>query len=117
MMPNMDPRMLKRMMDSMGIKNTSIDAVRVVIECADKDIVIEKPDVSIIEAQGTKTFQISNGEISEKDKSKIEITDDDITLVKEQTGVTDKEKIIAAIESAKGDIAQAILSLKENTEK
>ena len=112
MMPNMDPKMLKRMMDSMGIKNTPVDAIRVIVECQDKDIIIESPDVSIIEAQGSKTFQISGGKISEKDKSSVEVSEEDITFVMEQTGVTDREKIIAAIADSKGDIASAIMKLK-----
>ena len=112
-MPNMDPRTLKRMMDSMGIKNTPIDALRVIVECNDKDIIIENPDVSIIEAQGQKTFQISGGSISEKDKIKIEINEEDINFISEQTGIKDIDKIKEVIEETNGDIAKAILKLKE----
>ncbi len=115
-MPNMDPRMLKRMMDSMGIKNIPVDAVRVIVECNDKDIIIDGPEVSIIEAQGSKTFQVSGGIISEKDKSKPEINNEDIKLVMEQTGVNDEEKARAALESSNGDMAQAILKLKNENE-
>ncbi|MEM0200835.1 MAG: nascent polypeptide-associated complex protein [Candidatus Micrarchaeaceae archaeon] len=115
MMPNMDPRMLKRMMDSMGIKNTNINVIRVILECPDKDIIIEGPDVSIIEAQGTKTYQITSGKISEKDKSKLEISEDDIHFVGEQTGVSDTDEIKKAIENSNGDIAQAILLLKNES--
>ncbi len=117
MMPNMDPRMLKRMMDSMGIKNTEIDTIRVILECPDKDIIIEGPNVSIIEAQGTKTYQITGGDISEKDKSKVEINEDDIKFLEEQTGVLNKDKIKKAIEDSNGDMAQAILLLKNDENK
>ncbi len=113
MMPNMDPRMLKRMMDSMGIKNTPVDATRVIIECNDKNIIIEGPEVSIIEAQGTKTFQISGGEISEKDNSKLEISEEDVEFVMAQSGVKDKDEVLSSIEESNGDIAAAILKLKE----
>ena len=41
MIPNIDPRQLKKVMDRMGIKSESIDASRVVIETADKDIIKE----------------------------------------------------------------------------
>ena len=38
--------------------------------------------------------------------------EEDISLVMEQTGVTDREKVIAAINESKGDIASAIMKLK-----
>lgn len=112
MMPNMDPRAIKRMMDSMGIKNTEIQARRVIIEGDDKDVVIDSPTVTVIEMQGTKTFQIA-GKVSEKAKEveKIDVSEDDIKLVKEKTGVEDVEKIRNAIEESEGDIAEAIMRL------
>ncbi len=111
MMPNVDPRTLKNMMAKMGIKSSEIEAVRVVIECNDKDIVIDSPQIMQIEAQGSVSFQIS-GNIQEKPKSvKMEVTDEDIQMVMEKTGVTDREKVKKALEDANGDIAQAIVSL------
>lgn len=113
MMPNMDPRALKRMMDSMGMKTTEIDADRVVIEGKDKNIIISQPKVTMVEMQGNKTFQIL-GEISETAKEfKVEISEDDIKMVREQTGIDDEEEIRKALESTKGDIAEAILLLKQ----
>ncbi len=41
MMPNMDPRSLKRMMDSMGMKTTEIPALRVIIEGKERSFIIE----------------------------------------------------------------------------
>ena len=112
MIPNLDPRALKKMMDSMGMKNTEIDAARVVIEGREKNIIIEQPAVTMIEMQGVKTFQIT-GSIKEEEKQvSVEISEDDIELVREQTGIDDNDKIRNALEKSGGDIASAILSLK-----
>ncbi len=112
MMPNMDPRALKRMMESMGMKSTEIDAERVVIEGKEKNIVIENPNVTLIEVQGTRSFQIG-GSISEVEKiqEKAEITEDDIKMVKERTGASE-DAARKALEETNGDIAEAILKLK-----
>jgi nascent polypeptide-associated complex subunit alpha len=113
MMPNIDPRQLKRIMDSMGIKSNDMDALRVVIECADKDIIIEEPHVTAIEAQGSVSFQIS-GKVKEIGKAKAEINEDDVKMVAEQSGVGDISAARAALEECNGDIAEAILKLKNN---
>ena len=115
MMPGMDPRALKSMMAQMGIKTSEIDAVRVVIECEDKNIVINSPSVTKIDARGAESFQIT-GEISEQQKiTHVEITDDDIKIVSDQTGIADTEKIKEALSASNGDIAAAILALKEES--
>ena len=67
MMPNIDPRTMKSMMSKMGIKSEEIEASRVVIETPEKSIVIESPQITRIEMQGTTSFQIS-GSITEIDK-------------------------------------------------
>jgi nascent polypeptide-associated complex subunit alpha len=114
MMPNVDPRQLKRMMDSMGIKSSEIDAQRVVIEGKDKDIIIENPQVTQIDAQGSRSFQVQ-GEVKEVDKVKMEISDDDVKLVMEKAGISDPEKARFALEESNGDIAGALINLKESS--
>ena len=111
MFPNMDPRALKGMLDKLGIKSTQIDSTRVVIHCSDKDIVIDEPEVTLIEGQGMRSFQIT-GKVSETDKTVTEISDDDVKLVQEQTGIDDEGKVREALEETKGNIAEAILRLK-----
>ena len=114
MMPNIDPRQLQRMMDSMGIKSTEIEAERVVIHGKDRDIVIDNPQVTAIDAQGNRSFQIS-GSVHEEDKTAVEISDDDVKMVSEKSGVDDVERVRAALEECGGDIAEAILKLKEDS--
>lgn len=114
MMPGMDPRAMKNLMAKMGIKSSEISAERVVIETSDRNIIIENPQVTKIEAQGTVNFQIS-GDISESAKiSEVNITQEDIDMVAEKTGITDTELIKNKLIEDNGDIAKAILDLTEN---
>lgn len=111
-MPNIDPRMLKNMMAKMGIKSTEIDAVSVVIHCADRDIVVDGPQVTQIEMNGSVSFQVA-GNATERAKQPdqpIEISDEDVKLVVEKTGASE-EAARKAIGDAKGDIAAAIMDL------
>lgn len=117
MMPNIDPRTLKSMMAKMGMKSTDINANAVTIECPDKLILVSNPQVMKIEAQGIVTFQIS-GQVSEKEKQiqPVEISEEDIKLVMEKSGVDDADKAKKALEKNNGDIAQAILELANNSQ-
>lgn len=115
MMPNIDPRTMRNMMAKMGIKSTEIPASKVLIDSGDKTIVISNPQVTRIEAQGTISFQISGDVTEQEAKVKLEISQDDIDMVASSSGVTDKEKVMAALEAEDGDIARAILRLKKES--
>jgi nascent polypeptide-associated complex subunit alpha len=111
MMPNMDPRTMKNLMTKMGIKSSEIDATRVIIEGNDMNIIIENPQVTKIEAQGSVSFQIT-GDITQAEKiTEVNVTDEDIDMVAEKTGITDKELIRNKLIEENGDIAQTILDL------
>jgi len=101
-----DMKNMAKMMSKMGISQEEIDAIRVIIECADKNIVIENPQVVKIKMQGQESWQIT-GEEKQEEKG---ISIDDIKTVMEKTG-TDEEKSRKALEESKGDLAEAILSL------
>ncbi len=110
MLPNLDPKALKGVMDRLGIRSESIESTKVVISCQDKDIVIEEPQVVLIEGQGVRSFQIS-GDIKEIEKAKPEISGEDVEFVREQTGA-DEAAARKALEETNGDNAAAILKLK-----
>ena len=113
MMPNMDPRALKSLMSKMGIKSSEVNADSVTIACSDRDILIHNPQVTRIEAQGMVSFQIS-GDVEEKEKSvNVEITDEDIRMVMEKAGIDDRDKAEQALKDTNGDIAEAIMRIKE----
>lgn len=110
----MNPKQMQVMLKRMGIKVEEIEAERVVIECADKNIIIEKPQVMLTKLPNQEMFQIM-GEVTEEEKEEgevqIDITDEDIDMVAEQAGVS-REKAEEALEETRGDIAEAIMKLK-----
>jgi nascent polypeptide-associated complex subunit alpha len=110
MIPGLDPKKMQAVMRQMGMSQTEIDAKRVIIECENKNIIIENPSVMKIKMQGQENFQIS-GDINEIDKSESEDTsEEDIKTIIEKTSCTE-EQAKKALETSNGDLAEAILSL------
>jgi len=104
MFPGMNPSMMKKAMKQMGIKQEDIDADEVIIKGSEKNIVIKNAQVTKINMQGHETFQIT-GDITE------ESNEEDIKTIIDQTGCS-KEEAEKALEE-KGDLADAIMSLKQ----
>ena len=109
MFGGIDPKKMQAMMKQMGIKQQEIDALRVIIECSDKKIIIEPANVQKVIMQGQESWQIT-GEAREE-SSEVEISADDVALVMEKTG-KNEEKVRAVLEKTK-DIAEAIVKLNE----
>jgi len=103
---NIDPKKISGMMKQLGMKQEDIEAERVIIEAKDKNIVIENPSVQKIIMQGQESFQVT-GDAKEIEKG---TSKEDIKQVMEKTGAS-RERAIKALEKAKGDLAEAILSL------
>lgn len=111
MMPGgrMNPRQMERMMRKMGLNMEEMKGVKeVVIYTETKEVHISDPQVTIMNVQGEKNFQIQ-GRVSEK-VLKAEIPDEDVALVMDQTGAS-KEQAIKALEEAEGEPAEAIIKL------
>ena len=105
----MNPAKMKQMMKQMGISIDEIPNVeQVIIRTPDVDIVFNDANVTVMNAQGADTYQVVG--TPEKVPRKLEIPDDDVRLVAEQTGVSEAEAR-KALEQANGDLAEAILSL------
>ena len=104
MFPGLNPKNMEKMMKQMGIKQEDIDADEVIIKSSSGNLVIKNPKVTKINMQGNETFQIS-GEVHE------EMNEDDIKTIMDQTKCSKKEAEEALIES-NGDLAEAIISLK-----
>ena len=109
MFGGINPSQMKSMMRQMGIKQEDIEAQRVIIQTAEKNIIIEPAAVQKITMQGQTSFQIS-GEVREE--SNEGISQEDIDMVSEKTKKS-KEEAKAALQNSGGDIAQAIISLSE----
>ena len=124
-------RQMRRRMQQQGIEMDQIDATRVIIECQDKTLVIDQPEVILMKQMGQEMYQIigdaeeySSGDFTieegvhvksleptEEGISKLVITENDIMLVAAQAKV-DKEEANAALIDSDGDIAKAIIYLK-----
>ena len=119
-------RQMKMMMKRLGMTTESIDNVEeVIIRTRDQEHVIKEPEVTVLTVQGVRTYQVV-GESTVRPRSSSEVTasgavpataagpggppDEDIQLVMEQTGAS-RSEAVAALESAGGAPAEAILSL------
>jgi nascent polypeptide-associated complex subunit alpha len=120
MQRRMNPREQKRMMQRMGMNMDSVpDVNQVIIRTPTKDIVIDEPEVAILQVQGQKMYQVIGGQVSEQAPGKLTasapakpaFSDEDVQLVADQTGKSlDKAK--EALEECGGDLAKAILLLQ-----
>ena len=101
------------MMRRMGLNMTPLEVDEVILKTKEKEITIQDPEVAVLEVQGQKIFQITGGEISERERErKISIPEEDVQLVAQQTGVS-LERARAALEQTDGNLAQAILLLSQ----
>ncbi|MFH1225206.1 MAG: nascent polypeptide-associated complex protein [Candidatus Diapherotrites archaeon] len=106
-MRNINPGQMNKMMQSLGIKSETIEAKRVIFEMEGKRLIIDEPNVSAIDMQGQKTYTVM-GKAREEQAG---VPDEDVEMVAQSAGVG-KEKAKKALEETKGDIAEAINSLK-----
>jgi len=111
MFPGMNPRDMRMAMKKLGIQQQEIAAKEVIIRLEDKEIVISNPNVTKVNMMGQDTYQIVGEESERSLGSTPDINEDDINTVVEQTGVS-KEQALKAIQDSKGDLADAILKLK-----
>ena len=103
----MDPKKMQQMMKQLGMKMDNIPASQVIIKTSSGDIVVDEPQVIKTIMQGQVVFQVS-GNVKEKS-----ISDEDVKLIIEQTGINDKEKIKEILQKNNGDVAKTIMQLKE----
>ncbi len=107
------PRETKRLMKRMGVGMSQIpDVQEVILRTNEKEIIIENPEVAVLNLQGQRIFQVVGETITEKAiKKVIAIPEVDIKLVADQTGKSFEEAKIA-LEETEGDLAKAILLLQ-----
>ncbi|MFX0011306.1 MAG: nascent polypeptide-associated complex protein, partial [Candidatus Hermodarchaeota archaeon] len=124
-------RQMRRRMQQQGIDMEQVNATRVIIESYDKTLVIDQPEVVLMKQMGQEIYQVIGeaeeypvGEVQFGEKEEAEeegiieesetkpiITENDIMLVAAQAKVS-KEEANAALIDSEGDIAKAILFLK-----
>jgi len=96
-------------MKQLGINIKDIEGVEeVIIRTKDKEYIFRDVEVTVMEAQGQKTYQIiGNPEIKNRG-----LPEEDIKLVMEKTGKS-REEAEKALKESNGDIAEAIMKLME----
>ena len=108
-----DRRQMERAMRQMGVKLKELEGVReVVIKLADREIVLPNAQVTLTEMAGQRSYQVSGEEFERAPE--FEPSEDDVKLVMEQAGV-EREAAERALKETKGNIAEAIVKLKEKS--
>ncbi len=103
---------MRRMMDKMGLDLQELPNVQeVIIKTDKKEIIISNPSVTEMKAQDSTIFTVAAESYEERELEVPIFRNDDIELVCLQANV-DKERAIEALTESKGDLAQAIMSLK-----
>jgi nascent polypeptide-associated complex subunit alpha len=124
-------RQMRRKMQQQGIEMDQIDATRVIIEGLEKTLILEQPEVVLMKQAGQEIYQIigqaeevssddftfvsgtkfDEEPLGEETEFKPSITENDIMLVATQANV-DPKKAETVLKECDGDIAKAILFLK-----
>jgi len=99
-----DPNLLRTLLKQ--VKMEDVPATEVIIKTDSGDLVITNPVVKRLRVKGSDVFQVS-GEVVEQ----VEVSEEDVQLVMSKTGCSEEEAIEALGES-EGDIAGAIMFLK-----
>ena len=103
------------MMQRMGLSMGQMpDVQEVIFRTSTKEIIIENPEVAILDMHGQKIFQVTGEKIVEKTiEKRLAIPEEDVRLVADQTGKS-MEAAKRALEETEGDLAKAILLLQTN---
>jgi alpha-NAC-related protein len=104
-----NPKQMAGMMKKMGISQEQLAVRRVVFEMDDGNLVVENADVMRIKMQGQESFQVTGDVVEEA----VEVfSDDDVEMVMSQSG-KGEDVVREVLEKCGGDIAEAIVSLKD----
>lgn len=119
---SLDPSDIKRQLRKLGLKNVDVEAIEaeevVIRGKGGEELVAESPQVVVIKMTGgTAMIQIFAQSIRERGRGegsigKPSVSEEDVRLVSEQTGVS-LEEARKALEETGGDIAAAILLIEE----
>ncbi len=120
----LNPKLMKKAMKKMGINVEEIpDAIEVIIKCSERELIISNPQVTRITGAGQESFQVTgvvserglnvtaSRQVADETSANLEIPVEDVKLVCSQTGASEEEAE-EALRLAGGNIAQAIINLK-----
>jgi nascent polypeptide-associated complex subunit alpha len=102
---------MRRMLDKMGLEMKDLgDIEEVIIKTENKELYLIKPQVVEMKGKDNTIFQVVATDIEEKQREVPSLREEDIILVMQQANVL-RERAVQALIDAKGDMAQAILTL------
>ncbi len=105
----MSTRRALKALKRMGLNVKPMEGVEeVVFRVHGKELVVEDPQVFVVEMRGQKFFQVT-GRLTER-REEVEIPEEDIMLVAQQAGVS-REEAEEALRKTGGDLAKAIILL------
>lgn len=105
-------RNMRRKMDRMGVNMDTLDDVQeVIIRTVTKEIVIEKPQVTKMDAKDSTTFMVVADSYEERELEAPAYSEDDIELLCLQANV-DREIAITTLNDCDGELATALMRLK-----
>jgi len=114
----LNPKILSQQMKQMGISIEEIsDVEEVVIKTADAELVFEDATVTVMDAPGSKMYQITGTPVKRPRtepelEPEVSISQEDVEIVMEKAGCSETEAK-AALTETKGDLAEAIFRLSE----
>ncbi|MCE4614546.1 MAG: NagC family transcriptional regulator [Desulfurococcales archaeon] len=122
-MMGLNPRDLKKMFKRMGVKaeiEDLSDATEIIIVHSDgRRSILESPQATLIKPGGAGQVMLSATGLlrveqpeEEAEEEEAMVSEEDVQLVAQQTGVTPEEARQALIE-AKGDLAEAIMKIEQ----
>jgi nascent polypeptide-associated complex subunit alpha len=104
-------REMRRMLDKMGLEMKDLGNIEeVIIKTENKELYLIKPQVVEMKGKDSTIFQVVATDIEEKQREVPSLREEDIILVMQQANVM-RERAVQALIDAKGDMAQAILTL------
>lgn len=119
---NLSPKKLDQMMKQVGLSVEEMnDVEEVVIKTADAELVFEDATVTIMDAQGSKMYQITGTPVKRpkrelepepEQEHEVRISAEDVEIVMEKAGCGAEEAKATLIET-RGDLAEAISRLCE----
>ncbi len=114
----LSPKKLDQMMKQVGLSVEEMsDVEEVVIKTADAELVFEDASVTIMDAQGSKMYQITGTPVKRhrrelEAEQEVSISAEDVEIVMEKAGCGAEEAKAMLIET-RGDLAEAISRLCE----
>lgn len=113
----MNLRELKRMLKRYGIEVRELEGIRrVTMSADDYEVVVEDPQVAVLELGQQKVIQIICTKLERVEKPREaapSVSEEDVRFVMEQTGAP-REEVLRVLAEEGGDIARAILRLQES---